>query len=205
MKVARCLFYDEARLALDLPFRTAVVAPHGILHQDFSADLADFFSSEPLILRAVSCRRDEPDGREFFREMLRTRGGTDLIEPAALDMAIDASGGIPRQLLTIVSNAARLAIAQETDLITTDFMLRGRERAMERFFYALRDEDYQNLLEFTEDQSPGPRLERLLRLLAVIEYGKVGSLPRLGINPLCKPLLKRYEAAHATPARATDG
>ncbi|MBM4035290.1 MAG: hypothetical protein FJ291_26395 [Planctomycetes bacterium] len=204
MKVAKSLFYDEARLALDLPFRTAIVAPHGILHQDFSADLGDFFSAEPLIMRAVSCQRDEPEGRQFFRDMIACRGGMELVEPEALEVAIDSSGGIPRQFLTVISNAARLAIAQDAPKITRDLMLRGRERAMERFFYALRDEDYEALLGFSEDRSPGPRLERLLRLLAVIEYGKVASLPRLGINPLCMPLLKRHQAAHAPEGAAAS-
>jgi hypothetical protein len=200
VEVARRLFYEEARLALDLPFRAAVVAPHALLHQEYSADLSDSFSGEPLVLRAISCQRDEPEGRRFFTEMIRSRGGTDLLEAEAMELAIDACGGIPRQLLTIACNAASLAIAQDASSITSDLMIRGRERAMERFFYALRDDDYRDLREFAEDRLPEPRRERLLRLLAVIEYGKVGSFPRLGVNPLCNPLVKRYEASHPREA-----
>jgi len=196
MKVATSLFYKEARLASELPFRAAVVGPHRILHEEFSADLGDFFSTEPLILRAISCQENEPEGRAFFREMLHARGGADLIEPDALEVAIDNSGGIPRQLLTIVSNAARLAVVEDVDRIPAELMLRGRARAMERFFYALRDDDYEALLAFSPDRPPGPHLSRLLRLLAVIEYGKQSSLLKLGINPLCAPLLQRYKKAH---------
>jgi len=194
MKVARRLFYEEARLAFELPFRMAIVAPYGVLHDEMSADLGDFFSAEPLVLRAMSCLEDEPEGREFFRAMLRTRGGRELMAAEALELAIDSSGGMPRQLLTIVSNAARLAVVENQASIPLDLMVRGRERAMERFFYALREEDYGRLAEFSENRSPGPQLARLLRLLAVIEYGKVGSLPKLGINPLCAPLLRRFRA-----------
>jgi hypothetical protein len=132
--------------------------------------------------------------------MIRSRGGTDLVEAEAMELAIDACGGMPRQLLTIACNAASLAIAQDASSITSDLMIRGRERAMERFFYALRDDDYRDLREFAEDRLPEPRRERLLRLLAVIEYGKVGSFPRLGVNPLCNPLVKRYEASHPREA-----
>jgi len=85
-------------------------------------------------------------------------------------------------------------MAEDESEISIDLMLRGRERAMERFYYVLREEDYETLAQFREDRSPGPHLGRLLRLLAIVEYGKVGSLPKLGINPLCAPLLNRYQA-----------
>jgi len=95
IEVAERLFHREGRFATELPFRAAIVAPHGILHQDYSAEIGDFFSTQPLILRAISCLPDEPEGRSFFAEMIRARGGSDLIGQEAMDLAIDHSGGYP--------------------------------------------------------------------------------------------------------------
>ena len=193
---ARRLFHDEGRFALDLPFRFAVVAPHWLLFEDYAAEAEQYYPSGTVILRAISCLHTLKvrSGRKFFREMVERRGGGELFCSDALEHVIDQCAGIPRQLLKMCSSAASLAIVEGCNSIDKTHVTRARERAMETLYYQLKEEDYKTLGLFKKARESGPHLARLLRLGAVVEYGKQGSLPNLGINPLAVPLLRRYQS-----------
>ncbi len=187
---AERLFGEGGRTLSDLPCRAVVTAPLGL---SFTRDFGDieekFLFTERI--RAVSCRSGEP-GRAFFEEMATARGAYDIMAPEVVEDAISWGGGLPRQFLKLLGEAASRAHADGLGRVEPECAARAQIRVADRWQYQL-EPSHRVALKLPDREREGVARSELLRLGALIEYDLPDGTLRLGINPLVGPLLTRRE------------
>jgi len=186
------LFQEERRYLVDLPFRTIVTAPLGLSFSPLFGEVeADFAGVHRL--RALSHRPGEP-GFQFLKDLALRRGAAAVFRDDLLDQTISWSGGLPRQLLQILTAGATQALTDGLSRIEAESFQRGRRKISERWQYQLEPRDYDALNKDDSKRSAEQR-SRLLSLGALLEYDQVDGGLGLGINPLVGALLSQKQSA----------
>ena len=108
---AQRLFFDEPCPLADLPCKAIYTFPIFLTCSPRMSALDPRF--EPTTLPMIKVRDHDfaPDktGIQIVRDILSRRMKLDLIEETALDLAIDKSGGVPRDLFEVMITAATVA------------------------------------------------------------------------------------------------
>lgn len=198
---ARRLFGDEGQYLQQLPFRVIVTAPLGLTFDESFGQMEEHFSYVER-LRAVSV---EPGGagERFCLELLIRRGADPVCSHELMKRAIAMSGGVPRQLLQIVSYAAKQALSDGQEQITLEALVRAGNQLAGKWQYQLGPKDYDALEKADEDREPSERA-RLLQLGACIEHDSPDGGLQIDVNPLVQTLLDK-RAARAAERRGQRG
>jgi hypothetical protein len=198
---ARRLFGDEGQYLQQLPFRVIVTAPLGLTFDESFGQIEEHFSYVER-LRAVSV---EPGGagERFCLELLIRRGADPVCSHKLMKRAIAMSGGVPRQLLQIVSYAAKQALSDGQEQITLEALVRAGNQLAGKWQYQLGPKDYDALEKADEDREPSERA-RLLQLGACIEHDSPDGGLQIDVNPLVQTLLDK-RAARAAERRGQRG
>ncbi len=198
---ARRLFGDEGQYLRQLPFRVIVTAPLGLTFDESFGQIEEHFSYVER-LRAVSV---EPGGggERFCMELLSRRGASAVCSDELLKRAISLCGGVPRQLLQIISYAAKQALSDGQDQITPESLARAGNQLAGKWQYQLGPKDYEALDKADEDREPAERA-RLLQLGACIEHDSPDGGLQIDVNPLVL-LLMQKRAARAAERKGQRG
>lgn len=194
---ARAMLFREGQQVYEFPCSLAIVLPLDIQFEGWYAQVEEHFH-EKVRMRGISPDSDE--GVLFFSALLQRRlqedcGPEDLFNPSGLlGDFIRYGGGVPRQFLSLVAYALRVAELEGRPNVDRYCLDRAVEKARERFVYALsNDALLKKFTQFERGQQP-QNLDVLLRLGAIIEFESPGQpIPRREANPLCKAILRDYE------------
>lgn len=198
----RRLFYTEGRFLRALPCRAVISGPLGLSFEPYFDDVQAHFDSVER-LRAVP--RDQRGF--FFNQVFASRGlNFEIIHPffalargqAVGDLAqlvITAGGGLPRQTLQIISQAAKQALLSGIGGIVSEHIALAIRRVGERFRFQLGPEDLAALRKPVEQLAPVTK-NRLLQLTALIESETLDDgRVHIELNPLVRELLDTQGAA----------
>ena len=134
---------------------------------------------------------DHPDpvGRGFMKDIVSKRVSTDLFESDVLEYIIDMSGGLVREYIRIIRDAAVKAITKRKTSISMDVAIDVVNGLKNTYKAQLSDEDYIVLQEVcrTNDIKRDEKLVGLLHNLSVLEY-KNGDI-WCDLNPIVRSIL----------------
>ena len=193
------LFEEEGRYLEELPCQAVITAPMRMSFERYFHEVADRFAGNIIRLRAMS--------REQLKELAIRRGLvmsnleafgtvaavlTDRKPPniyeALMNQLLDASAGLPRQLLQLTAAAARQALVLQSDTLLPEHVALAIRRAAERFRYQLEPADLVELNKADSARTNDARA-RLLDLLALVEHEEPEAHFRVETNPLLHEML----------------
>lgn len=193
------LFEEEGRYLEELPCQAVITAPMRMSFERYFHEVADRFAGNIIRLRAMS--------RDQLKELAIRRGLvmsnveaigtvaavlTDRKPPniyeALMNQLLDASAGLPRQLLQLTAAAARQALVLQSDTLLPEHVALAIRRAAERFRYQLEPADLVELNKADSARNNDARA-RLLDLLALVENEEPEAHFRVDINPLLREML----------------
>lgn len=131
-------------------------------------------------------------GWDHMREIAMRRLDPALIESQGLDLAVQMSGGVVRELVRIVQGAASKALAKGANVIKLEHVNQAVESLRGEYSFSLtRDEDIEilkqvdrtNLLRYKDE---GPLL-RLLHALLILYYPNGPGW--YGVNPIVREII----------------
>ncbi|MBI3272432.1 MAG: hypothetical protein HYZ53_25800 [Planctomycetes bacterium] len=195
-EAARALFHEQRRMLSALPLRAVITAPVGLSFEPFFGDVEEAVSSVER-LRALATEPGTP-GHEFLRSLASRRGASEAFPEAMVEEAVEWSGGLPRQFVQLLAEAASRALSDGLTAVTKVCMLRARRRVAERFQYQLGPEDFAELGNGDADRSRTAR-SRLVRVGALVEFEDEDGTLHLAINPLVREIMtmRAWEAHNA--------
>lgn len=191
---ARRLFGDEGQFLSKFPCRMIATAPLALTFDGSFGQIEENFSYVER-LRAVSVEA-EGAGERFCRDLLQRRGASEICSEALLTRAIGFGAGMPRQLLQVLSYAAKQALGDGLEQISEEALLRACRRLSEKWQYQLGPNDYASLEKADEDREPAERA-RLLQLGACVEHDRPEGGLQIDVNPLVEGLIQRWAAKDA--------
>jgi DNA polymerase III delta prime subunit len=123
-----------------------------------------------------------------MKTMFDRRGNRELIEPEALEYAIEMSGGLVREYIRIIRDAALNSIAFGKESIDMDCVQDVINDLKNAYRSQLSDEDYETLESViqTKQIKRDKILVRLLNNLSVLEYAKGG----FDVNPVVRLIME---------------
>lgn len=139
----------------------------------------------------------DPGGRQQLAEIISRRMLDTLIDPAARDLLVEASGGVTRILIRLIQRAAVRAL--EKNFISPDDALASIEKERNDLVAMLSDEDYTTLSARHADKrliSGDPATQQLLRALALLEYRNRKAW--CDVNPVLVEVLNEWDATAKT-------
>lgn len=193
------LFEEEGRYLDDLPCRAVITAPMRMSFESYFHEAAERFSGNVIRLRAMN--------REQLKAIATKRGlVTSLTEAfvaagrlwkleaprgnyeALSDRLLDASAGLPRQLLQLTAAAAKQALTMKASTLLPEHVALAIRRASETLRYQLEPTDMVELRKPDSERSNEARA-RLLDLRALVEHEDPATGFRFEVNPLLTEML----------------
>ena len=187
---ARKLFYEEGRHLRALPCRAVATGPLSLSFDSFFQEIEEHF----LFTERLRALGDHVGGEHFpfFLELAKRRGAAKIFRADQLSSLIEWGGGLPRQFVQLMANAAKQALTDGLERVENESLQRALRRTTERWQYQLQPQDHAALRESPESLSVTIR-SRLLQLGALLEYDEPDGSFRLAINPLVASLLQRRQ------------
>jgi len=190
---AKNIFYDN---------QTAITQP--LCHIVYTVPISIFFAQEFTAIRETRFflpntklhkKNDRTSKHKLGYGLLETfihrRMKKDLIDPDALDLAIEMGAGVFRESARIIQIAADSAIEDERDCIIKEDVKRAEQEIRNDFKRILKTEDYDILGEVCKDNEIRgiEKIGHLLHNLSVLEY--VNDENWCDVHPTLKKILKK--------------
>jgi len=144
----------------------------------------------------VKKRNGEVDrsGYEVMREVALRRMEEDLITEEAMDEAIKSSGGVLREFIRIIRDAANIANMEDRSRIEEGDVVRVVTDIRNDYIRILNRDDIKILKEVarTKEKTDEERFQDLLLSLAILEYAN--DEVWYDIHPATKGIIERVEA-----------
>ncbi|MCP4696627.1 MAG: hypothetical protein GY862_07235 [Gammaproteobacteria bacterium] len=193
LELAQSLFYLNGQILARPQCRIIYTIPAALLYHENSTAMRAYFSGDIFTLPNIRIVNkdgtDHADGIELMKEFIKKRLSLDYIKEDALRQAILMSGGVLREMGTIMRFACRKAIVRKEDKISLRTINSVVSEMRSEHQKSLSKTDYEILARKANDK----RLERdgelrdLLHNLKVLEYRNDESW--CDVNPIIKPLL----------------
>ena len=188
---------DAAKYAsalADVPFSFVMVVPIALLLSSAYASLIsqwDRVISVPAITVVDPDGKPNDEGRAILRTTVERRAGVDAFEESALDLIIEASGGIHRELLTLAQQAClRASVAGRVQVREDDARSAVEDKRQEVSFHLTPDDlDYLAEIRSHHRVTGDPRALPLIERNLIVGYHRGWSW--FDVHPLVKPLLPR--------------
>jgi hypothetical protein len=186
--VARELFVSHTGLLADLQTSLVYTVPLFLVHSPDRAQLKRYFD----ILTLPMIKTHAPQGERFdagwqvLRQIVARRMEVEnLIELAALDLAIDKTGGVVRDLLKVIRLAGWVAEFEKASRISVQAVRYSLDQLKTEYYQSVRGTGnvssevmYQKMKELAKAPQgkvePDDTLQLLLYTQAVIEYNGRG-------------------------------
>jgi hypothetical protein len=203
--VARDLFVGHTGLLADLQASIIYTVPLFLVHSPDRTRLEAYFEILTLPMIKTHTPRGErfEPGWEVLRQIVARRINIEkLIEPDALDMAIEKTGGVLRDLLRVIRQASLGADLGGASRISAEAMRHSLNQLKAIYRQSVYDPDgkvsttalYAKMKEITEAPQRQVPLDETLQLLlytqAVIEYNGRGWYD---LHPLMHETLREME------------
>ncbi|MEA3340849.1 MAG: hypothetical protein U9R15_12875, partial [Chloroflexota bacterium] len=190
VNVAREIFVEHTGVLADLSASIIYTVPLFLIHSPERKRLESRF--EKLILPMIKTHTPQgnraPKGWETLREIIVRRVDVDnLIEAEALDLAIEKTGGIVRDLLAVLREASTVAYYREASRISTEAVRYALDRLKADYrtsVYGKSDSEtpterlYERMVEIAQAPNKQVSVDEALILLlytqAVVEYNGQG-------------------------------
>ena len=200
--VARDLFVHHTGLLADLQASIIYTVPLFLIHSADRKRLESFFATLTLpMIKTHTPRGERFDlGWDVLREIVARRMNIEtLIESAALELAIEKTGGVLRDLLWAIQRAAQVARYEQADRISVTAMRYSLEQLKTRYSQSVysrlegvtTSDLYAKMKEIAEaplGKAPvDDALQLLLYMQAVIEYNNRGWYD---LHPLMREALQ---------------
>lgn len=176
------LHFVEKRFLADPACRVIFTAPMEVYYASRFAGARSRFPVRPFPNVKLRPRdvpsRPVPEGHAVMREVVRRRieslglGLDDVIEPAALDMLVGASGGVMRDVVTLMQEAATLAEIAHASAIGSGAAALAVNQRRQLYAVQLRPQ-YLRVLEQvrkTRARTDDPECDELLRANLVLSF-----------------------------------
>ncbi|WP_407282927.1 P-loop NTPase fold protein [Methanolobus sp. WCC1] len=155
---------------------------------NFSADI--MYPSIKIHDKQGNLTEEALKNRDFMKDIFERRGDLELIEGEALELAIDMSGGVLREYIRIIRDAALNAITFDKEKIDMDCVNDVIKDLKNTYRSQLSDEDYVILAETAKNRCirRDGNLVRLLHNLSVLEYANDENW--CDINPVVRLIME---------------
>ena len=132
----------------------------------------------------------DPQSIEQLNRVVLLRISDELIDPAALDMLVQASGGVVVLLIRATQSAIVHALSRGTNKVSLEDAQAAVAKERNDFVRLLRTEDYPILYQRHQDKelSADPAVPQLLHSLALLEYANQAFW--CDVHPVIVPLLE---------------
>ena len=199
--VARDLFVKHTGLLADLQTSIIYTVPLFLIHSPDRNRLESYFETLTLPMIKTHTPQGERfgDGWDVLRQIVARRLDVDkLIEPEALDMAIEKTGGVLHDLLWALHRASRTARHSEVDRISVEAMRHSLDQLKQRYINSIYGsqevstaELYGKMKQVAQSRAGRVPVDDALQLLlyaqAVIEYNGRGWRD---LHPLVREALR---------------
>lgn len=173
--VAKELFYERGQTLTD--FRASAIFLMDIslrYSEKFTSLKQNFHDFKTLPNIKLKTRNGEPypAGKALLSEMIYKRIDASLLDEDARDTIIEGSGGHVRSLISLMRNAALIALARKSPKIEHQDAVRAVNRLRGDFVALLRSDHYPALrLRYDDKQiNSDAATQELLERLALLEY-----------------------------------
>lgn len=128
--VARSLFVNHTGLLADLQVSIIYTVPLFLIHSPDRPRLESYFDTLtlPMIKTYKMDNQRFDDGWHILRQIIENRINLNLISPAALELVINKTGGVLRDLLRVIRTASEIARYVQTEQITEESMRNSLDR-----------------------------------------------------------------------------
>lgn len=198
--VARDLFVKHTGLLADLQTSIIYTVPLFLIHSSHRNRLESYFNTLTLPMIKTHTRTGErfDEGWNVLHQIVALRLDVGkLIEPQALDMAIEKTGGVLRDLLWALQQASRTARHTDIGRISVEAMRHSLDQLKNRYSQSVHGEEevsteelYAKMEEIARAPGRAPMdnaLQLLLYTQAVIEYNGRGWYD---LHPLMREALQ---------------
>ncbi len=192
LKTARTLFFDHATTLTSLACHIIYTFPIPLCYSnEFTERMGDW--DQRFLLPNVGAyhQDDTPDasGRDALRQVITKRVPESLFEQGALDQIIELSGGLLRNLVRLVSDAALIALTENAPRITTAMVEQVAAEIGNDYRRLLLPEHYAALREAhqTKQITPNETVRQLLENLSLLEYRN--AVAWCDVHPVVQQLL----------------
>ncbi len=198
--VARDLFVKHTGLLADLQTSIIYTVPLFLIHSPDRNRLESYFDTLtlPMIKTHTPTGERFDEGWHVLRQIVALRLDVDqLIEPQALDMAIEKTGGVLRDLLWAIQRASRTARHATVGRISVEAMRHSLDQLKNRYSQSVHGEEevsteelYVKMEQIARAPGRAPMdnaLQLLLYARAVIEYNGQGWYD---LHPLMREALQ---------------
>lgn len=199
LTAAQNVFRDHAATIIKPELAMIFTFPLALRYsEDYRTVLSYFLKDEFLSNIALRMQDGRPNlsGQIALQQMVRRRMKPELISANALDQIIEASGGIPVELIKLARNSAVHALARDENATAID--LQDVENAIKdlrsEISAPLHHKDWQRLSQVRRShlRSGDPEMQRLLYAGALVEY--TNATPWCDVHPALWPMLEQYTA-----------
>ncbi|MBC8234593.1 hypothetical protein H8E77_34050 [bacterium] len=193
LELAQKLFYESGQILARPQCRIIYTIPISLQYHENSTAMRAYFSGDIFTLPNIKIiNRDgsvHPEGFNLMKEFIQRRMSLEYIEEDALKKAILMSGGILREMGTIMRYACRKAIVRKEDKISLRTIESVISDMRSEHQKSLSKEDYEILAQKAKDQrlERNEQLRNLLHNLKVLEYRNDDSW--CDVNPIIRPLV----------------
>jgi hypothetical protein len=210
---ARKIFIEDGRLLSEVGIRAIYTIPIFAFHSADAGAIRSFFEHEqrfPMIKVVTPEGEVANQGREIVSDIVRRRVGPGILPDDALDVLIERTGGVLRDVFEAIQTTAQFRKVRECGILDRDSVeeaLRRMETSIGlQIAYPPDDRGVskdpkplqEKLAELARKQAagkriitqPDPELQLLLMSGALLEYNGDGWL---GVHPLARAYLKDLE------------
>ncbi len=192
LATARNLFFEHATTLNSSACRIIYTFPIALCYaNEFTQRLGDY--NKHFLLPNVSLSDphgvSNADGLRALREVITRRVSEEIFDGAALDRIIESSGGLMRDLVRMVGDAALIALTDGAPKIGSRIVEQVASDMRNDFRHLLLPEHYAALREIqqTRQITPNETARQCLENLSLLEYSNAVAWG--DVHPIVKPLL----------------
>lgn len=187
VEIARHLFVQHTGLLADLQATIIYTVPLFLIHSPDRQRLESYFDTLtlPMIKTYTPDHERFEEGWQILHQIIVNRLNTNLIAPEALELAIEKTGGVLRDLLRVIQSASQFAHYAESDQITEQAVRYSLDRLKRNYRNSIygngsisTDHLYKKIKEVAAAPAGSVPLDAALQLLlytqVVIEYNGRG-------------------------------
>jgi hypothetical protein len=198
---AIALFLNQAGFFGGLDCHLLFTAPSALrLEARYQAEVVNHFMEYRATLGRPVRSDDDSSEYQKLRQIIYRRASPELVEAAAVDRLVMASGGLVAQVIDGMYRAILRAMTDDAARVTLEHVEEELKEISTGYLSMLRDSHYEEL-DRIEQEGSASHVEdpALLHSRCVLEYPDTPT--EFAIHPLVLPLLERWRKAKANQRR----
>lgn len=194
LDTAQHLFFKYGESLLSINSKVIYTFPIALRYSDNFPQVVKTFNIHfvlPNITIIDKQGRENRIGQEMLKKVILKRMEESLIHEDAIKGAIQLSGGLLQELMTIIKNASLYTFSSNKKVIDLTNIHQVVNEIRNDYRVMLREEQYQMLTKINDDKEKrvtnNEIVRQLLHNLSLLEYRNADSW--VDVHPIVKPLL----------------